>query len=345
MNNPLKAPFPYFGGKSKVASEVWKRFGDIQNYVEPFCGSAAMLLGRPQPFKSTETVNDADGMVSNFWRSLKYDSESLAEHANWPVNECDLHARHLWLVNQKESLTERLMADPDFFDAKAAGWWVWGCCSWIGSGWCSGEGPWVNVDGVLTKMEREGGNSGQGINRKIPHLGDSGQGINRQIPHLGSSGQGINAGLEKMRYWFDPLAERLRDVRVACGDWQRVCGYSPTVKIPGVTGVFFDPPYSEGSIDYNEGDRSVSEQVREWCVANYDHPRMRIALCGYDTEHEELEGLGWEVFDWKTGGGYGNQGMGSGRDNSKRERIWFSPNCLDPQSTSKAFMSQFFGDD
>jgi hypothetical protein len=28
------------------------------------------------------------------------------------------------------------MSDPDFFDPKVAGWWVWGQCLWIGSGWC-----------------------------------------------------------------------------------------------------------------------------------------------------------------------------------------------------------------
>lgn len=43
----LKAPFPWFGGKSKIANEVWRRFGDVPNYVEPFFGSGAVLLGRP----------------------------------------------------------------------------------------------------------------------------------------------------------------------------------------------------------------------------------------------------------------------------------------------------------
>ena len=65
---PLKAPFPYFGGKSKVAPLVWSRFGDVRNYVEPFAGSLACLLARPSPFVGTETVNDADGLISNFWR-------------------------------------------------------------------------------------------------------------------------------------------------------------------------------------------------------------------------------------------------------------------------------------
>ena len=33
---------------------------------------------------------------------------------------------------------------------------------------------------------------------------------------------------------------------------------------------------------------------------------------------------------WKAKGGYGSQGNGAGRANSGRERIWFSPHCLQP---------------
>ncbi len=60
-----KAPFPWFGGKSKVAPIVWQAFGEVKNYVEPFFGSGAVLLGRPHP-PHTETVNDADGFICNF---------------------------------------------------------------------------------------------------------------------------------------------------------------------------------------------------------------------------------------------------------------------------------------
>lgn len=30
----LAAPFPWFGGKSRVAHVVWSAFGDVPNYVE-----------------------------------------------------------------------------------------------------------------------------------------------------------------------------------------------------------------------------------------------------------------------------------------------------------------------
>src|SRR3990167_2528692 len=83
----LRAPFPWFGAKSRIASLVWSRFGDVPNMVEPFFGSGAVLLGRPHPPR-LETVNDKDGFVSNFWRATIADPDAVAEHADWPVNEC-----------------------------------------------------------------------------------------------------------------------------------------------------------------------------------------------------------------------------------------------------------------
>lgn len=121
----LAAPFPYFGGKSLACETVWAAFGEVDNYVEPFCGSAAMLLGAPDG-KRVETINDADGFVANFWRAVSHDDAAVAEAMDWPVNETDLFARHLWLVQQAEGLLARLHADPEYYDARIAGWWAWG---------------------------------------------------------------------------------------------------------------------------------------------------------------------------------------------------------------------------
>ena len=130
----LKAPFPYFGGKSRIAADVWERFGTVDNYVEPFFGSGAVLLQCPAP-GHTETVNDADGLLANFWRALQAAPDEVAAYADYPVSELDLHARHRWLVRQRADV-ERLLADPAWYDAQIAGWWVWGISQWIGSGWC-----------------------------------------------------------------------------------------------------------------------------------------------------------------------------------------------------------------
>src|SRR5690348_14165078 len=118
MATTLRAPYPWFGGKRAVAPLVWSRFGDVPNYVEPFAGSVAMLLARPHwPWEGhrIETINDADCFVSNFWRALQADPDTVASHADWPVNEADLHARHLWLVNVAREHVERLRTDPDYY--------------------------------------------------------------------------------------------------------------------------------------------------------------------------------------------------------------------------------------
>jgi hypothetical protein len=337
----VKAPFPYFGGKSTVADTIWNALGaDVVNYVEPFAGSLAVLLARPGGAGRTETVNDFDGLLSNVWRSMQVAPEAVAEHADWPVNECDLHARHLWLVGQRESLTARLMGNPDWFDVKAAGWWIWGACAWIGSGWCSGNGPWVSVDGELVDRRQlpHVGNAGQGINRKLPHVGNAGQGINRQLPHVGDAGQGINRQLphvgdagrgEYIKEMFVEIGARLRNVRVACGDFERVLGTSTTTR-HGLTGVFLDPPYDAGNHDpYAVDTNGVARRAAEWCLMNGADPRLRIVLAGYEGEHDRygLEIFGWRKVAWKARGGFGSQGKGTGRENSAREILWLSPSC------------------
>ena len=279
-----------------------------------------MLLGRPQPIVGNETINDKDGYVANFWRALQHDPESVARYADAPVNENDLHARHVWLVEQRESLRSRLEGHPEFFDAQIAGWWVWGVSCWIGSGFCSGKGPWwINERRQLVHL----GNNGQGVNRKLVHLGNNGQGVNRKRVHLGNNGQG-----ERLVDWFGALSERLRGVRVCSGDWTRVCGPSVT-HTHGMTAVFLDPPYADtadrASDLYREDSLEVAHAVREWAIANGDHPLLRIALCGYEGEHDMPSD--WTVYRWSAGEGFGGQAKDRS-NNGERERIWFSPACV-----------------
>jgi DNA adenine methylase len=316
----LKAPFPWFGGKSRVAHIVWKRFGDTPNYIEPFFGSGSVLLSRPNE-PGIETINDKDGFVCNFWRSVVADPEATAKWADWPVNESDLHARHVWLKNRRESLSTRLEGDPDYYDAKIAGWWCWGLSVWIGGGFCgdSGAGPWQVVDGQLVNT------GGRGVSRQRVHLGNAGQGVSRKRILITNDSVGVSEK-EGILEWFTELSERMRRVRVCCGDWSRICGPTPTIK-QGLTGVFLDPPYgTEAGRDnnlYTEESTSVANEVKEWALDNGDNPLMRIALCGYEGEHDLP---GWDCVIWKASGGYGNQ---SGNEiNSKRERIWFSPHCI-----------------
>ena len=331
MSAPIKTPFPWFGGKSKAAPLLWERFGtDCGNYIEPFFGSGAVWLNRPGDYSGWATVNDLDGNVANFWRAMATAPDEVADAALWPVSECDLHARHLWLVNNLPKLAPRLMADPDYCEPRTAGWWAWGACLWIGGGWCSGEGPWhaePDADGVPALSLSNGG---RGVNRQLPHLGNGGQGVNRQLPAIGHAA-GVThrnhpARREWLQDWFRQLQDRLAETRIVCGDWERICSVGSMTR-NGIAAVLMDPPYSLTEAVYAHDSSTVSGDVRRWCIEHGNNPKLRIALCGHDSEHNELEAIGWRVETWAKGGGY------QGADD--RERIWFSPACKFPERNTQ----------
>jgi len=383
-----KAPFPYHGGKSRVAELVWKRLGDVDNYCEPFMGSAAMLLARPHAPR-VETANDYDCYVANFWRATSKDPDAVAEHVDWPVNEVDLHARHRWLVlsDEAKAFRDRMRTVPEYFDPKIAGWWCWGAACWIGGAWCQVRDSLPEkIPAAARGSRREGpklaarrpalsgdnpGSYGKGVHSKgptlsqqVPRIGDGfGRGVHSKGPNLYQGrpqlgdafarGRGVHGHdvaitcenrHEWLLGWFRQLRDRLRTVRVCCGDWLRICDSPSVTTRLGITGLFLDPPYSaEAGRDmslYACEDGDVAHRVREYCLERGDDPKMRIALCGYEGEgHEALEAKGWEVVAWRANGGYGNRSE-KGRANRERERIWFSPHCL----RDEVVQGQLFGD-
>ena len=208
---PLIAPFPYYGGKRRAAADIWSRFGNPTVYVEPFFGSGATLLWRDEPCPR-EIIADTDGYLINFWRSIAVAPDEVAFWADWPTFHHDLTSRHRWLVATQPERSEMMRNDPEFFDAKAAGWWVWGISSWVGSGWCSAKlwesRPFTRDDGggqgVQAQVKSEvwdqrpsadhkGGGRGvqrqseRQIEEKRPYVRDDahGRGVQAQRSNLG----------------------------------------------------------------------------------------------------------------------------------------------------------------
>jgi len=459
----LKAPFPFFGGKSRACPLIHSRLGDCPGYIEPFAGSLAYLLSKaPSRY---ETVNDLDNYIANFWRAVRaVDARvrvreleaafgrkvrlsgpaAVAFYADWPVNEADLTARHRWLMSawRKYKFRERMLCEPDYFDAKVAGYWVWGISCWIGAGWCDERSEWngpgregnrgraMHQDPKRPCTHFQGGIDTQGVRSdKLrdpwvvmpfvagdktvhkqpsatpemmvqsergpagvrPDLASDGKGVHapwQKRPHL-MSHKGTHGGDTKMPHirrhqgvsqavpegrphlkrpyelhkppaakrqnlvrcfgthqyaarnealldWMNRLADRLRYVRVCCGDWRRIMGKAVrTAASP--CAILLDPPYS-AEADRDEGiyaheDTAVAHDVCEWCVEHGGDTDLRIALCGYEGEgHDVLvNDHGWTVESWKASGGYGRiHGDKAGRSlvNRHRERIYFSPGCI-----------------
>ena len=138
----------------------------------------------------------------------------------------------------------------------------------------------------------------------------------------------VRLGLESLR--AEPpqrLGERLRDVRVACGDWKRVLTDSVTVR-HGTTAVFLDPPYTKGAMDYAAGGvgGALASDVRRWCAENGHRKGLRIVLCGHAGEHDALLAQGWHIRTWKACGGYARTDEAIA--NRKSETLWCSPHCV-----------------
>lgn len=316
-------PFPWFGGKRRVAPQVWTALGDVANYVEPFAGSLAVLLHRPDWHRGRiETVNDLDGSVTNFWRAMKADPAGVAGWADNPVNEIDLTARQLTLVGELlPDMRRRLLSDPTYFDVKIAGWWVWGLACWIGGGWCGvGSGPWLlDDDGVIAAGEH-----GCGVSLKRPQLGNGGQGVNRDVDLV---------------EWFEAIAARLRRTRICSGDWQRVVTDGALTATNNV-GVFLDPPYLGEVRDkslYVVDDHTISHAVRDWAL-NAD-PKIRIVLAGYIDEHDDLMPDDWERVQWTAGASYKTSRHTKEEidQNRNKETLWCSPACNLVESQARLF--------
>lgn len=312
----MKTLFPWYGNKSRIAPLIWELIGDVPNLVIPFLGSGAELLARPAWHRGgVETVNDKNAFLANFFRAIKWHREELAAEMDWPVNQADLTARHRALVavcgvqsckhawkdcgsaDCQWSRTRRIMEDATYCHVRYAAWWCWGLRIWIGGGWCDGE--WR-------------------------HRGRQ-RGCGSQLPFLGVD-YGVTPADE-----LESIAARLRDVRVACGDWTKVVSSVSVTTFHGTTGVILDPPYSDDHSRCYAGnsDPRIAGEVREWCLSHADDPEMRIVLCGYEGEHDAL---GWRVVQWASQGNRGLRGV-RGHANQKRECIWASPATIQRQRT------------
>ena len=315
----MNAPFPFFGGKREVADAIWARLGSPKQYIEPFCGSCAVLLAAPAP-ASLEVVNDLNGFLANFWRAVKYQPGAVAAESDYPVSHIDQGARHVWLMQQRDRLGAELQ-DPHWpGDAQVAGWWLWGQCSWIGSGWCEWDRKVPHVS-----------NAGRGVQAlgQVPHVSDAGMGFgyceaSEQIPahHIGGiqspvkradDGRGFLTSAGRVAWkWLHELAERLERVRVTHGEWARCLNnhYGGTD-----TAVFLDPPYRSYGALY--GAEAVADEVATWAR---EHSDLRICLCGHVGDYEM--GDGWVVVPWKR-----PRLTYSGSSTTDKEALWFSPPC------------------
>lgn len=72
----MKAVLRYLGAKNRMAKWIVSHFPEHRIYVEPFGGSAAVLLNKEA--RSVEVYNDVYGRLVNFWRVVRDHGDELA---------------------------------------------------------------------------------------------------------------------------------------------------------------------------------------------------------------------------------------------------------------------------
>ena len=354
----LTAPFPYYGGKRRLSGRIWQRLGNPRVYAEPFAGSLACLLARPDGAGPREIVCDLDGGIANFWRATIADPDAVAYWADWPTIHQDLTARHTWLIGWLSEHREQLTQDPTFCDAQAAGWWVWGISLWIGGGWChtdSDSRPHVDAraggQGVSAQRpyvaDRVGGRgvSAQRADDSRPLVdhrgggsGVSAQRVSAQIPYVTSSpgGRGVMAQRTTrpdLIEWFTALRHRLAAVVVLNRSWESAL--TPTLLQdthsnhgePDV-GVLLDPPYittDRSHTLYGSDLAGLSDDAAaaSWAWALEHGDRYKIAYCCHEGDIDAPPG--WHVVTETLGG------ITKLARRHRRDMVLFSPVCEDRQ--------------
>lgn len=105
----MKPPVSYFGGKARLAPEIASWFPAHRVYVEPFCGSAAVLFAKAR--STHEILNDVDGGIVTFLRVLRDHPEELE--------------RLCRLTPYSRDEFDRASVDGDITDIeRARRWWV-----------------------------------------------------------------------------------------------------------------------------------------------------------------------------------------------------------------------------
>lgn len=133
----ISAIAPWFGSKREMAPKIVEQLGPHRCYWEPFCGSMAVLLAKPEV--SQETVNDLHGDLINLARCLQHPT-----HGPWLYRQLRrtlVHEQHYRDCAEMVKVPGSLPA-ADILDPQRAYWFFYS--SWMGRNGVIGTKQWNN---------------------------------------------------------------------------------------------------------------------------------------------------------------------------------------------------------
>jgi DNA adenine methylase len=122
----MTALAPWFGGKRNLAPQIVAELGEHRSYWEPFCGSMAVLLAKPEC--RCETVNDLHGDLVNLARVIQDAKLGPALYRRMRRAWCDETLFREAKARLAEPFVEGMGRACDYF-----------YYSWVGRGGVSGK--------------------------------------------------------------------------------------------------------------------------------------------------------------------------------------------------------------
>ena len=351
-------PLVYFGAKRKAAPLIWRLFGRVRSYVDPFMGSLSVPLACPYEIPRV-VVNDLNCLLVNFWRALQRDPEAVAYWAEYPSSHVDLMARREWLRQQWPTAVQCMQNDPEWHDPRMAGWYVWVISNVIAGHWeylrteTDDHDAYAQVLAASRRYRLDWDTPPSAVpadipratrKHSMPHTSEP-QGVQLRRTHAVERDVPVLTGM-KLRTWMCDLAERIQEWIILHSSWRPIVSSRVILRIvpseTRYTALLLDPPYDAGKIPrtplYVEDTMDVAAEVREWLftpnekdgIIPWYHPRLRIILCAYEGDHHPLPDS--RTYRWSDRSDAHNMISDHRRRPAKREILIANPACLDPDA-------------
>lgn len=147
----MRTPLTYYGGKQMLAAQIVAQMPSHRVYLEAFAGGAAVLFAKPRAER--ETINDLDGTIMRFWRTLRERPDELAAAvATTPYGRSEWQASRDQEVDDDLEASRRLLVEIDQSFSRSRESWSNPC---IGDGrgrWQPGS--WDNLPPKLLAAAR-----------------------------------------------------------------------------------------------------------------------------------------------------------------------------------------------
>ena len=115
----MRQPFSYYGGKQRLLPELLHLIPKHRFFCELFCGGATLFWNKPP--SESETLNDFNGHVTNFYMQLKSNFFELQKLIHGTLHSEILHTEAQKIIFEEPEKHDDLK--------RAWAWWVCTNCS------------------------------------------------------------------------------------------------------------------------------------------------------------------------------------------------------------------------